>query len=119
MMPSPTREVGWEQHTGTQLPLDATFKDENGKSVRLGDYFGKKPVILSLAYYECPMLCGIALEGLARSLKGFTLTPGADFEVVTLSFSPVEKPPARPRQEDEPRRVLRPEGRGRGRAGTS
>lgn len=93
MMPSPAREVGWEQHTGTQLPLDATFTDENGKSVRLGDYFGKKPVILSLAYYECPMLCGIALEGLARSLKGFTLTPGADFEVVTVSFSPVEKPP--------------------------
>ncbi len=93
MMPSPAREVGWEQHTGAQLPLDATFKDETGKSVRLGDYFGKKPVILSLAYYKCPMLCGIALEGLARSLKGFTLTPGADFEVVTLSFSPVEQPP--------------------------
>lgn len=92
MMPSPTREVGWEQHMGTQLPLDAKFTDENGKAVRLGDYFGKRPVLLSLAYYECPMLCGIALEGLARSLKGFTLTPGADFEVVTLSFSPTEGP---------------------------
>ena len=93
MMPSPAREVGWEPHVGPQLPLDARFTDENGKAVRLGDYFGKRPVILSLAYYECPMLCGIALEGLARSLKGFTLTPGADFEVVTISFSPVEKPP--------------------------
>ena len=93
MMPSPAREVGWEQNMGAQLPLDAKFTDENGKAVRLGDYFGKRPVILSLAYYECPMLCGIALEGLARSLKGFTLAPGADFEVVTLSFSPVEQPP--------------------------
>ena len=92
MMPSPTREVGWEQNMGAQLPLDAKFTDENGKAVRLGDYFGKRPVILSLAYYECPMLCGIALEGLARSLKGFTLAPGADFEVVTLSFSPTEGP---------------------------
>lgn len=93
MMPSPAREVGWTQNPGTALPLDATFRDENGKAVRLGDYFGKRPVLLSLAYYECPMLCGIALEGLARSLKGFTLAPGADFEVVTLSFSPVEEPP--------------------------
>jgi protein SCO1/2 len=92
MMPSPVREVGWDQKMGAQLPLDATFRDENGKTVRLGDYFGRRPVILSLAYYECPMLCGIALEGLARSLRGFTLSPGADFEVVTLSFSPVEQP---------------------------
>ncbi len=92
MMPSPAREVGWTQNPGTKLPLDATFRDENGKTVRLGDYFGKRPVLLSLAYYECPMLCGIALEGLARSLKGFTLAPGADFEVVTLSFSPTEGP---------------------------
>lgn len=92
MMPSPAREVGWTQNPGMQLPLDAAFRDENGKTVRLGDYFGKRPVLLSLAYYECPMLCGIALEGLARSLRGFTLAPGADFEVVTLSFSPTEGP---------------------------
>lgn len=92
MMPSPAREVGWVQNPGVKLPLDATFRDEDGKTVRLGDYFGKRPVLLSLAYYECPMLCGIALEGLARSLKGFTLAPGADFEVVTLSFSPTEGP---------------------------
>lgn len=93
MVPSPTREVGWDQNPGAKLPLDAAFRDENGKAVRLGDYFGKRPVILSLNYYECPMLCGIALEGLARSLKGFTLSPGADFEIVTLGFNPVEKPP--------------------------
>ena len=92
MMPSPAREVGWTQNPGAALPLDATFRDETGRTVRLGDYFGKRPVVLSLAYYECPMLCGIALEGLARSLKGFTLSPGADFEVVTLSFNPLEGP---------------------------
>jgi protein SCO1/2 len=90
--PSPTREVGFDQRVGMQVPLDAFFKDESGKSVRLGDYLGKKPVVLSLAYYECPMLCGIALEGLAKSLKGFSLVPGQDFEVVTVSFHPGEGP---------------------------
>lgn len=89
---SPGREVGFDQKMGARLPLDATFRDEAGRDVRLGDYFGKKPVVLSLAYYECPMLCGMALEGLARSLKGFDLVPGKDFEVVTLSFNPTEKP---------------------------
>ena len=113
-VPRPARSGGTSTWAA-QLPLDATFRDESGKAVRLGDYFGKRPVILSLDYYECPMLCGIALEGLARSLKGFTLSPGADFEVVTISFNPLETADARPREEDEPRRVLRPEGRGRGR----
>lgn len=90
--PSPTREVGFDQRVGMQIPADATFRDEKGKTVRLGDYFGRRPVLLSLAYYECPMLCGIALEGLAKSLKGFSLVPGADFEVVTISFHPAEGP---------------------------
>lgn len=91
-VPSPTREVGFDQKMGAQLPLDATFHDDAGRVVKLGDYFGKRPVILSLAYYECPMLCGLALEGLARSLKGFNLTPAKDFDVVTISFNPAEKP---------------------------
>lgn len=90
--PSPSREVGFDQRVGMQVPLDAAFRDESGKTVRLGDYLGKKPVVLSLAYYECPMLCGIALEGLAKSLKGFSLVPGKDFEVVTVSFHPGEGP---------------------------
>ncbi len=92
MAPSPTREVGWEQRMGARLPADAVFRDDAGKVVRLGDYFGKRPVLLSLAYYECPMLCGLALEGLAKSLRGFSLVPGKDFEVVTISFNPAEKP---------------------------
>lgn len=90
--PSPSREVGFDQRVGMQVPLDAAFRDESGKTVRLGDYLGRKPVVLSLAYYECPMLCGIALEGLAKSLKGFSLVPGRDFEVVTVSFHPGEGP---------------------------
>lgn len=92
MVPSPAREVGFEQKMGAKVPAQAAFVDEDGKSVTLGDYLGKRPVILSLAYYECPMLCGLALEGLARSLKGFNLEPGRDFDVVTISFNPAEKP---------------------------
>lgn len=92
IVPGPAREVGFEQKMGAKVPVQATFRDENGRTVRLGDYLGKRPVILSLAYYECPMLCGLALEGLARSLKGFSLVPGQDFEIVTISFNPVEKP---------------------------
>jgi protein SCO1/2 len=94
IVPAPVmKEVGWEQRIGKKVPLDATFRDENGEMVKLSKYFRGKPVILSLAYYECPMLCGIALEGLAGSLKGFNLSAGSEFEIVTLSFDPREKPP--------------------------
>ncbi len=92
LSPSPTRDVGFDQKMGVKLPLDATFRDESGRPVRLGDYFGKRPVLLQLAYYECPMLCGLAMQGLARSLKGFSLVPGRDFDVVTISFDPKETP---------------------------
>lgn len=92
VVPGPAREVGFEQRMGAKVPVQATFRDEEGRTVRLGDYLGKRPVILSLAYYECPMLCGLALEGLARSLKGFDLLPGKDYDVLTVSFDPTEKP---------------------------
>src|ERR1041384_7634874 len=60
--------VGIDQRLGEQLPLDVTFRDENGNSVRLGDYFGKKPVVLSLVYYSCPMLCNQVLNGMTSAL---------------------------------------------------
>ena len=93
IVPAPVmKEVGWEQRIGSRIPLDATFRDENGDTVKLQKYFRGKPVILSFAYYECPMLCGLALEGLAGSLKGFSLTAGSEFDVITISFDPREKP---------------------------
>lgn len=90
-MPAGLKEVGFDQNIGERLPLDLTFRDSTGKEVRLGDYFGQgRPVILSLVYYECPMLCDLTLNGLAQSLKPLELTLGEDFEVVTVSFDPGE-----------------------------
>lgn len=84
--------VGFDQNLDAQLPLDLPFRDESGRSVRLGDYFAGKPVILTLVYYRCPMLCGEELKGLARSLKPISLNVGDKFEVVTVSIDPNETP---------------------------
>ena len=84
--------VGIDQRLGEQLPLDVTFRDENGSSVRLGDYFGKKPVVLSLVYYSCPMLCNQVLNGLTSALDVIQFDIGKEFEVVTVSFDPRETP---------------------------
>jgi protein SCO1/2 len=91
-LPLPPQSVGFDQNIGTDLPLDATFKDESGKSVHLGDYFGKKPVVLTFAYFTCPMLCGLTMTGLTGSLKGMSLDVGKDFDVITLSFEPKDTP---------------------------
>ena len=75
------------------LPLDLEFKNERGRTIRLGDYFGKeRPVILVLAYYECPMLCSLVLNGMAKGLKGLDWVPGEKFEIVTVSIDPREGP---------------------------
>ena len=92
ILPGPPKEVGFDQKIGAALPLDAEFRDEDGKVVRLGDYFGKRPVLLTLAYFDCPMLCGMSLHGVASSLKGISFSAGKEFEVVTVSFDPREKP---------------------------
>jgi protein SCO1/2 len=75
------------------MPLDVPFADEQGRRVRLGDYFGRRPVVLAFVYYDCPMLCTQVLNSLASSLNVLSLEPGKDFEVVTISFDPREKPP--------------------------
>ena len=85
-------EIGIDQRLGDQLPLDLVFNNENGDAVSLGRYFGEKPVILSLAYYECPMLCTQVLNGLLRSLRVLSFDIGREFEVVTVSFDPAETP---------------------------
>ena len=84
--------VGIDQRLNEQVPLDLNFRDETGKAVRLREYFGEKPVILVLAYYECPMLCTQVLNGLTRSLQGMTLDVGKEFNVVTVSINPRETP---------------------------
>ncbi|HXK08569.1 MAG TPA: SCO family protein [Vicinamibacteria bacterium] len=90
--PGVLQEVGFDQKLGDVIPLDLAFRDETGKDVRLGDYFGKKPVVLSLVYYRCPMLCTISLNGLAGALEVLSFVPGQEFEVVTVSFDPTEGP---------------------------
>jgi len=85
-------EVGFDQRLGERLPLEAEFRDEAGKPVRLGDYFGDKPVLLALVYYHCPMLCTMISNGVASSFKGIPFEPGREFEVVFVSFDPTDTP---------------------------
>ena len=90
-IPEPLKKVGIEQRLGEQLPLETKFKDENGNIVALGDYFKSgRPVIVTLVYYDCPMLCNQVLNGLTGSLKGISLDAGKDFDVVAISFDAKE-----------------------------
>jgi protein SCO1/2 len=91
-LPDVLNTVKIDQRLGQQLPLDAAFRDETGKTVKLGDYFGKKPVILSLVYYQCQILCMEDLNGLVGALEMVNLTPGKDFQVVIASIDPAETP---------------------------
>jgi len=86
------RDVGIDQKLNEQVPLDLVFRDETGRSVTLREYFGEKPVILTMVYYECPMLCTQVLNGLLTSLKVLPLDVGKQFNVITVSFNPREKP---------------------------
>lgn len=92
VLPTALRDVGIDQHMGQELPLDLRFRDENGRIVRLGDYFGSRPVIVVPVYYRCPMLCPLALEGLSRALKALTFGARADYTLVVFSFDPSETP---------------------------
>ena len=90
--PPGLKNVGIEQRLNEQLPLNLLFRDEAGKTVQLGDYFGKKPVILSLVYYRCPMLCSEVLAGLEGSLRALSFNAGKEFDVLTVSFDPRDTP---------------------------
>ncbi len=91
-LPQVLKRVGVSQHLNQRLPLDASFVDETGKPVKLGDYFGKHPAVVSLVYYTCPMLCSEELNGLTSSLQMVKLTPGKDFDVVIVSIDPSDTP---------------------------
>ena len=86
------RNVGIDQRLNEQVPLNLTFRDETGKTVQLADYFGKKPVILSLVYFHCPMLCTMVENGLLNTLKTLKFDVGDEFNVLTVSFDPKDTP---------------------------
>jgi protein SCO1/2 len=93
-VPAPVlEEVGIEEKLGAQLPLDTAFVDGKGRPFRLGSAFdGTKPVVLSLVYYDCPMLCGLILSGAAQAMRENGLVLGKDYQAVTISFDPEERP---------------------------
>ena len=92
ILPSLLQGIGIDQRLNEQVPLDLQFRDEAGKAVTLGDYFGKKPIILSLVYFSCPMLCTMAENGLLHSLQEVKFSVGNQFDVVTVSFDPHDTP---------------------------
>jgi len=99
--PNELKQVSFEQNLGVQVPLDLPFRDETGRAVQLSQYFTGRPVVLALVYYECPMLCVQALNGLVKSLKVLALEPGRDYAIVTVSFNPEETPAQAAAKKDE------------------
>lgn len=91
--PPALQDVGIDEHLGAQVPLDLDFRDQGGRAVRLRDYLhGKKPVVLVLAWYDCPMLCGLVLSGVLDAVERMQWTPGERFELLTVSFDPRDEP---------------------------
>jgi protein SCO1 len=103
------QNVGIEQHLDGQVPPDLAFVDDTGRPVKLGDYFGKKPLILNLVYYNCTMLCGEVLSGLTGAMKMVKFDVGNEFDVLTVSFNPQETPAiAAAKKQDYLKRYGRP-----------
>jgi protein SCO1/2 len=90
--PNVLRDVGIDQNLNQQIPLDLAFRDETGKPVELRQYFGKKPVVLSLVYFSCPMLCTMVEDNLLRALKQISFDIGDQYNVLTVSFDPHDTP---------------------------
>jgi protein SCO1/2 len=108
-LPGSLRGVGLDQHLGAQVPLDLVFRNEQGQAVRLAEYFGHRPLIIALVYYQCPMLCNEVLNGLVSSIGVLSFDVGKHFDVVTLSFDPRDGPElAAVKKENYLRRYRRP-----------
>jgi protein SCO1/2 len=90
--PAILNKVGISQNLNKQIPPDLVFRDESGKPVRIGDYFGQKPIVLSLVYFDCPALCTEVLNGELRTMNAISLNLGKDFEAITVSFEPKDTP---------------------------
>lgn len=101
VLPPGLRNVGLDQNLNAQAPLAVVFRDEAGREKPLASYFGNRPVVLALVYYQCPMLCTQVLNGLVRSLRGMSLESGRDFEVVVVSIDPTETPDLAARKKAE------------------
>jgi protein SCO1 len=86
------KQVGITQNLNARIPSDILLRDETGDAVRIGDFFGKKPIVLSLVYFDCPALCTEVLNGELRTMKSISLDLGKDFEAVTVSFEPKDTP---------------------------
>ncbi|MFB3827093.1 MAG: SCO family protein [Bryobacteraceae bacterium] len=91
-LPKALEGIGIDQKLNTRIPLDLAFRDEFGRPVRLANYFGQRPVLLALVYFECPMLCTQVLNGMVSSLRAVAFNPGKDFDVVVVSFDPKDTP---------------------------
>jgi protein SCO1 len=90
--PPALRNIGLDQHLNQQIPLDLTFADESGNAVRFGDLLRGRPVVLSLVYYQCPMLCNMVLNGEVHAMRNISLRLGSDYDAITVSFDPAETP---------------------------
>ena len=108
-LPEAVRNVGLDQRLNEQLPLDIEFRNEEGRLVTLREFFRDKPVVLSLVYHECPMLCNEVLEGMLRAFRVLRFDVGKEFEVLTVSFNPREDAPlSKSAKESYIRRYKRP-----------
>lgn len=99
-LPPQLQGITIDQRLGAQLPLNATFQNEDGRTVTLGSFFNGKPVLLALVYYRCPMLCSRILTGIVNGLRPIDLKAGRDFNVVAISFNPSETPAEAGRNRD-------------------
>lgn len=90
--PSVLKNVGIDQKLNVQVPPDLKFRDANGREVKLGDYFGKRPMILALVYFKCPGLCTMVLNDITRAMNSMRMNCGQDFDILTVSFDPRETP---------------------------
>jgi protein SCO1/2 len=90
--PGLLNKIGIDQRLNERVPLDLMFKDETGRDVRLGEFFGKRPVVLALVYYECPMLCTQVLNGAVSALSVLKFDAGREYDVIAVSINPKETP---------------------------
>ncbi len=90
--PGLLNKIGIDQRLNQQVPLDIPFTDETGREVRLGDLLGKRPVVLALVYYECPMLCTQVLNGVVSALGVLNFDAGREYDVIAVSINPKESP---------------------------
>jgi protein SCO1 len=100
-LPPELQGIGIDQKLNAQIPLGTEFVDQDGRTVRLGSYFGREPVLLALVYFRCPMLCSQILSGVVSGLKPLSLEPGRDFNVVAISFDPQDTPATAHEKRDE------------------